>query len=108
MALWYNHRTGEVEEGPKSLGSDRYGPFDSREEAERAPQKLQQRAEATMNLAGQRLHAEASAEDMYAAIDLLADRERLDQLDVELLPRERKESDRRGRSERRPARAHQP
>ncbi|BAU32431.1 methionine aminopeptidase [Microcella alkaliphila] len=45
MAWWYNHRTGEVEEGPKSLGSDRYGPFDSREEAERAPQKLQQRAD---------------------------------------------------------------
>jgi len=38
MAWWYNHKTGEVEEGAQSLGSDRDGPFDSREEAERAPQ----------------------------------------------------------------------
>jgi hypothetical protein len=45
MAWWYNHRTGEVEEGPKSLGSHRYGPFESKEEAARAPQRLQQRAE---------------------------------------------------------------
>jgi len=30
---WYNHRTGEVEEGPQSLGSDRDGPYASREEA---------------------------------------------------------------------------
>jgi RNA polymerase sigma-70 factor (ECF subfamily) len=36
------------------------------------------------------------ANGKVAAIDLLADRERLDRLDVELLPRERKESDRRG------------
>ncbi|MCU1406733.1 MAG: methionine aminopeptidase, partial [Glaciihabitans sp.] len=28
-AWWYNHKTGEVEEGPKSLGSDRDGPFAS-------------------------------------------------------------------------------
>ena len=31
-------------------------------------------AEATINLSGQNLHADASAIDMYAAIDLLADK----------------------------------
>jgi hypothetical protein len=41
---WYNHKTGEVEEGPQSLGSDRDGPFDSREDAARAPQIAQERA----------------------------------------------------------------
>ena len=35
---WYNHKTGEVEEGPQSLGSERDGPFASREEAARAPE----------------------------------------------------------------------
>ncbi|RZS58982.1 hypothetical protein EV141_0195 [Microcella putealis] len=44
MAWWYNHKTGEVEEGPQSLGGDRYGPFASREEAERAPETLLRRA----------------------------------------------------------------
>lgn len=43
---WYNHRTGEVEEGPQSLGSDRDGPFATREDAERAPQIAQERARA--------------------------------------------------------------
>lgn len=33
---WFNHKTGEVEEGPLSLGSDRDGPFGSRADAERA------------------------------------------------------------------------
>jgi putative sigma-54 modulation protein len=37
-------------------------------------EKLLMRAEATINLSGRSLHAEASAEDMYAAIDLLADK----------------------------------
>ena len=46
MAWWYNHRTGEVEEGTLSLGSDRDGPFESREEAERAPQIAAERAQA--------------------------------------------------------------
>ena len=32
------------------------------------------RAEATVNIAGRTLHAEARAVDMYAAIDLLADK----------------------------------
>ena len=36
--------------------------------------KPDHRAEATVNLAGKTLHADASAIDMYAAIDLLADK----------------------------------
>jgi putative sigma-54 modulation protein len=36
--------------------------------------KPDHRAEATVNLSGQILHADASALDMYAAIDLLADK----------------------------------
>lgn len=43
---WYNHKTGEVEEGPQSLGSERDGPFASREEAARAPEIAQERARA--------------------------------------------------------------
>ena len=43
---WYNHRTGEVEEGPQSLGSDRDGPYGSREEAARAPEIARERARA--------------------------------------------------------------
>jgi len=41
---WYNRRTGEVEEGPKSLGTDRDGPFKSREDAARAPEIIAERA----------------------------------------------------------------
>ncbi len=41
---WYNHKTGQVEEGPQSLGSDRDGPFATREEAERAPEIAAERA----------------------------------------------------------------
>ena len=41
---WYNHKTGEVEEGPQSLGSDRDGPYDSPEDAQRAPQIAAERA----------------------------------------------------------------
>jgi hypothetical protein len=45
MSEWYyNHKTGEVEEGAQSLGSDRDGPYASREEAARAPEIAQQRA----------------------------------------------------------------
>ena len=44
MAWWYNHKTGEVEEGQQSLGSDRDGPFETREEAERAPEIAAERA----------------------------------------------------------------
>jgi hypothetical protein len=43
---WYNHKTGEVEEGPQSLGSDRDGPFATREEAARAPEIARERARA--------------------------------------------------------------
>ena len=47
MSEWYyNHKTGEVEEGAQSLGSDRDGPYASREEAARAPQIAQERARA--------------------------------------------------------------
>jgi hypothetical protein len=41
---WYNHRTGEVEEGPQSLGLDRDGPYETREEAERAPEIAAERS----------------------------------------------------------------
>jgi hypothetical protein len=43
---WYNHKTGEVEEGPQSLGSDRDGPYATREDAARAPEIARERAEA--------------------------------------------------------------
>jgi hypothetical protein len=46
MAWWYNHRTGEVEEGPQSLGSDRDGPFETKSDAERAPEIAAERAKA--------------------------------------------------------------
>ncbi len=42
--FWYNERTSEVEQGPQSLAVDRLGPFDTREEAARAPQKLHENA----------------------------------------------------------------
>lgn len=41
---WYNHVTGVVEEGPQSLGSERDGPFNTREEAARAPEIIAERA----------------------------------------------------------------
>ncbi len=41
---WYNHKTGRVEEGPQSLGSDRDGPYATREEAERSPEIARERA----------------------------------------------------------------
>jgi len=37
-------------------------------------EKLQQRAEATLHVSGSAIHADATEEDMYAAIDLLADK----------------------------------
>jgi hypothetical protein len=43
---WYNDRTGEVEEGPQSLGIERIGPFDTREEALRAPEIVAERSRA--------------------------------------------------------------
>ena len=41
---WYNHKTGEVEEGAQSLSSDRDGPFATRDEAARAPEIIAERA----------------------------------------------------------------
>ena len=41
---WYNHKTGEVEHGPQSLGSDRDGPYATREDAARAPEIARERA----------------------------------------------------------------
>ena len=33
---WYNVKSGEVEDGPQSMGKDRIGPFSTREEAANA------------------------------------------------------------------------
>ncbi len=44
--FWYNDRTGEVEDGPQSLAVYRIGPFATREEAARAPEIVQERAQA--------------------------------------------------------------
>lgn len=45
MTKWYyNIRTGEVEEGKLSLSSELDGPFNSREEAARAPAIIAERA----------------------------------------------------------------
>ncbi|MBS1674286.1 MAG: SPOR domain-containing protein [Actinobacteria bacterium] len=43
---WYNSGTGEVEFGLESPSSERIGPFDTAEEAARAPEVLQERARA--------------------------------------------------------------
>ncbi|KRA14624.1 MULTISPECIES: ribosome-associated translation inhibitor RaiA [unclassified Lysobacter] len=47
-------------------------PFDIRTQL--SLDKPDHRAEATVNLAGRTLHCDAAAVDMYAAIDLLADK----------------------------------
>ncbi len=41
---WYNNKTGEVEEGPQSLGMDRDGPYPTKEAASHAPQIAAERA----------------------------------------------------------------
>lgn len=41
---WYNTRTGEVEQGPQSLGNDLLGPFATRQEAARALEIVNERA----------------------------------------------------------------
>jgi hypothetical protein len=41
---WYNLETGEVEKGFESPAIDRAGPFDTAEEAARAPQILRERS----------------------------------------------------------------
>lgn len=43
---WYNHKTGEVEQGKQSLGSDRDGPYSTEAEARRAPEIAAERARA--------------------------------------------------------------
>lgn len=43
---WYNMTTGEVEFGYASPAIDRAGPFDTAEEAARAPEILRERARA--------------------------------------------------------------
>ncbi|MDA0289770.1 MAG: hypothetical protein O2828_04705 [Actinomycetota bacterium] len=43
---WFNHKTGEVEQGMQSLGLHRDGPFASREEALRAPEIARERSRA--------------------------------------------------------------
>jgi len=43
---WYNLTTGEVEKGFESPAIDRAGPFDTAEEAAKAPQILRERSRA--------------------------------------------------------------
>lgn len=43
---WYNLTTGKVERGFESPAVDRAGPFDTEEEAARAPQRLAERSRA--------------------------------------------------------------
>lgn len=43
---WYNLNTGEVEKGFESPAVDRAGPFETAEEAARAPQILAERSRA--------------------------------------------------------------
>jgi len=43
---WYNHKTGEVEQGKQSLGSERDGPYATEAEARRAPEIAAERARA--------------------------------------------------------------
>ncbi|MFF2369254.1 SPOR domain-containing protein [Agromyces sp. NPDC058110] len=43
--FWYNLKTGAVEQGFQSPSVDRAGPFDTREEAEHALEKLRANSE---------------------------------------------------------------
>ncbi|GAA1989300.1 SPOR domain-containing protein [Microbacterium pumilum] len=43
---WYNLKTGEVEKGYASPSPDRAGPFDTSEEAARAPEIIRERSRA--------------------------------------------------------------
>lgn len=54
-------------------------------------EKLRQKAEATIQISGNRLHAEATEPDMYAAIDLL-----MDKLDRQVIRHKEKSKNRRG------------
>ncbi|MDI2097986.1 SPOR domain-containing protein [Ruicaihuangia caeni] len=53
--FWYNTRTHEVEEGKLSPSVDRAGPFETAEEAARAPEIIAERS--------RRWAAEEAAED---------------------------------------------
>ena len=44
--FWYNLTTGEVEKGFESPAIDRAGPFDTAEEAAKAPDVLRERSRA--------------------------------------------------------------
>ncbi|GAA1960252.1 SPOR domain-containing protein [Microbacterium aquimaris] len=44
--FWYNLSTGQVEKGHVSPAIDRAGPFDTAEEAARAPELLKERSRA--------------------------------------------------------------
>jgi putative sigma-54 modulation protein len=61
-----------VETKFERLGRHVERPFEVR--VQLALDKPNHKAEANLNLAGKALHADASAIDMYAAIDLLADK----------------------------------
>ena len=54
-------------------------------------EKLRQKAEATIQISGNRLHAQATEPDMYAAIDLL-----MDKLDRQVIRHKEKSKSRRG------------
>jgi len=54
-SYWFNTKTKEVEVGPQSIALDRLGPFDSRQEAERAEELVAERA--------RRIREEDEAED---------------------------------------------
>ena len=43
---WYNLKTGEVEKGFVTPSADRAGPFDTAEEAARAPEVIRERSRA--------------------------------------------------------------
>ena len=43
---WYNLKTGEVEKGYESPAIDRAGPFDTPEEAAKAPDVIRERSRA--------------------------------------------------------------
>ena len=70
---WYNDRTGDVEEGPQSLGSERIGPFDTREEALRAPETVAERSRAWAAeedaADGRTTHGESAADDLADVVD---------------------------------------
>lgn len=44
LKYWFNQKTRQVEQGPKSLSLDRLGPFATSEEAARAEQVIFERA----------------------------------------------------------------